>query len=297
MLCDGASVSGSWRTSDLTKVLTAPADWRGVTSNGLSLLSVNNTVSGSGQVNHLFDAGNNGVIDGVSSEGAVLLSGSFALDVEFGPDGALYACYDTGTQGTMIKRIDSAGTSTTYLTITGTHIIGDDVDGPGIAVGGTASDPIVYLTARDDTGRGAVFALKDGNGDGVIDWANATDQVVEIWRRTDATIGFGLMPWSDAYLEDIEYYKDGAHQGLVFNDYYQGLFALELASDGMSALSGVTINPAVYGADPAVSPAGYKAGFELDLSPTNVIPELSPILLFAPGAFGVLVHLRRRFRT
>ena len=302
-LSDGVAQSGSRDTRYLLKAVVAPENWAGP-SNGLSLATVQGIWTTN--PNAFYDANNNGVINDATSEVTHLNSDGYsgAEDAEMGGDKAFYYSAGQSTSPHLVRRvwIDAAGAphTTTFYTIGGaTNPISKNCILTGLAINQSAS-PIVYMMAQDNDGAGhyytSIFALRDGNADNVVDFANALDTVSKVWRSG----GFGITPQNSNNANstyggaDIEFYRnpDTGDTFLVANNWYNDWWVIELADNGMSASDGKVIK---MGGDNAIwGPSGY-GGFELDFNYIEgTIPEPATLLLFGTGALGVMGWMRRR---
>ncbi len=304
---DGGQTGGTGDTKTLFAAVPAPRNWGGVTSNNVSLvLPKSGSLGGTGFA-YVFDSSGNGVIDNnlTSEKKALVAVTNNPLDTAFGPDGALYTAAlsgGTSSKKTTVQRqfwgAGGSAVSQTYLTLTGSSLINKDTEGPGIAVGGTQSSPIVYLTAMDCNSLSAIFACRDDHlaggalgSDNVITWG--VDTVVELWHSGQNLGGTTINLGFQGYMEDTEYSDNGTAKALLFNTYYAGLFALQLADNGMLATSIKQIVADTSVNNPAKAPGGSISGFALDMDPSSV-PEPATLLLLGTGALGALGWLRRR---
>ena len=299
-LCNGVYVDSSRNTRYLLKAVAAPENWAG-TSNGISLATVRGIWSADAMA--LYDAGGNGIADDSASEIKALGAQTPAAhDAEMGGDGAFYySAVNTSYLGSVLRTwVDAGGAphKTTYYTIGGaTNPVSLGATLTGLAVGPGASNPIVYLMSRDNDGAGnryiSIFALKDGDGDNVVNFNNPNDIVSKVWRRGD----FGITPQSSS-LEyggaDIEFYRNPGtgDMFLLANNWYNDWWVVQLADNGLSAVDGKVIK---MGGDNAIwGPSNY-GGFELDFNYIEgTIPEPATLLLFGTGALGVMGWMRRR---
>jgi len=314
LLCDGKMPSAAeWDTQALLRVLVAPKNWTTHLDEGTLSLVTGSCIGEqddpqTGKFCHVWDANGNGVIDNVPAEGVWIGDGGRPTDVETDDD-ALWVSSNKGYLGNdraggaierWWRKSDGTYHKTVYFDYDG---IGEDLNNPvgyattgaGIAVGPSGSAPIVYLIAHDQTDIGgghnnlAIFALRDGDGDNIVDYTNAVDNVVTVWAAGDLGLNVTLGYASDCG-QDLEVWvnPDNGDRLLFFNDYDGELFVLELAENGVLAVDGKMVLE-----DMRVPGESnfYRSGFELDLNP---IPEPGTVLLIATGLFGLAGVTRRR---
>ena len=256
-MCDGVYQGGGKTTQRLKKVLTAPENWV-APSHGLSLVGLRG-YNWEGNVPVLYDSNGDGFITNNTSEISTLSASGNYIEGEMGGDGALYV-----TAGGALQRIQSSGSTTSFFTPGGGgNPVSAWSEGCGIAVGSGASSPVVYLCGMSASSHPTIFALKDGDGDKVVTPGNPNDTIAAIWTYG----GFGLnVDYDSIYsLEDVEFYQNPASgtKFLVAHSYYNQVWVVELAADGMSAVAGKWIQSV----DGGIGPGGYISGFELDMSP------------------------------
>ena len=273
-LCDGINVDATRSTRVTGKWVTAPEDWAGGASHGLSFAAVR--LFWSSYVNAVHDSNTNGVIDNAAAE--ITSRGTTspdAADAEMGGDGALYYSVPPSS----IYRLQGNGTLTNFFTLGGTgNPVKSFPDGGGIAVGSGTASPIVYLAGMNTnaSSKCAIFALKDGDGDKVVTPGNTNDTITAVWTYNDFAIAPGNS--GDIYgLDDVEFYQAPASgkKFLVAHEYYGRVWVLELAADGLSAIAGKWIQSVRDGP----GPNGYKSGFELDMAPPPPPPLGTMVLL------------------
>jgi hypothetical protein len=302
----------SGNTSKMQMALRAPNGFGGqTTTTGINIVTYSETTDG--QIVYRYDANGNGWCDNGTTANVEWYAKSGAVpsspsDMELGLDGAVYVsrAYGAGTSGGVYRTTANGTQMTTRTafvecdcTIGGSPLYktNNGSGGMPIAVGGTAATPIVYTACFNDCSVEAIFALVDGSGDGVVDYLNASDKIVQLWKVGDFSITPGF---TYNQIFDMEYYKDdNGVQWLVFNAGGQngtttdplygrvsGLYVLQLGDNGLVATDGMVI-----------SQSGYLTGryFELDANPgVEEIPEPATLLLVGTGALGVIGYMRRR---
>jgi hypothetical protein len=293
ILCDGRMGTAFWTTRHLGPALAAPTTWPGGGDNVIGVVTMQG-IWGTDMM-YQWDANGNGTLDNGTNEGTQILNrGGQAYDVEVGADAAVYFADPAGDGQIYRTWVDAGGTghNQLYYDLDPVKPLTVHTDGFGLAAGQLGSGPVIYVFAMDNVealgqvptvSRASILALQDKNDDND---AEDPGEVFQVWRDGD----FGIDVYNGIYGgEDIEYYRnpDNGDQFLVFSDYYGGLWVLELADNGVSAVDGKRIAS-------LPSDWGYQSGFELDLNPGEVIPEPTTLLLLGTGALGAIGYVRRR---
>ena len=322
-----------WDTVGVLKSVVAPSSWTtGLPEGTLALVNAGVVLPGRdggdgtganqvGKVSFLYDANGNGVIDDSASEGDLVGTGIRPSDVEAGANavfvsghkeylgndrgGGTIDRYYRNADGTYGKDVyfDYVGTdgSSPYTPLDPNCPVAYSGMGAGIAVAPEETAPIVYMLAHSQAEHAdhatyrymAMFALRDGDGDNVVEYTNPLDTVLEIWSADNLADPTHLAV--DAYNQDsaldVELWinPQNGDRVLLFNTNQGELFALELADNGVAVVDGKEILD-----DMSVSGNTYRLGFELDLNEVTPIPEPATMLLAGTGLLGALGWVRRR---
>lgn len=296
---------GTHGTGRATMAVRTSENWGGKTTNGIGI-----AMHRWSRYSYRFDGNNSGTADNVAVTPAEYLTqaadpaspGSAGYDLEFGADGCTYDAAHAGSGGLItVQRsawVSGALTTATFFTSggTGNPVLkgGDSSSVSGLAVGGTAADPIVYLVGMntDATSAVTIFALVDGDHDGVCSVADTDDCVTQVWKS--GTLGLTVQA---NYGQDVEYYRDDNNvQWLLFaggTGTMKSLYALQLYDNGLLAVDGTLIAASILPASSASSSGGGY--FEFDMNPaTAIVPEPATLSLLGTSALGVLGYARRK---
>jgi len=334
LLSDGKMASTTeWDSQGLYKTVVAPSSWTSHLAAGtLALVNVGVIGAGeaksgegtnddrqdaqTGKVSFLWDQNGNGVIDNDATEGDMVGTGVRPSDVEAGTTALFVSGHKEylgndrggGTIDRYYRNADGTYGKHVYFDYDGKGEVTDNNPvaysgmGAGIAVGPEETAPIVYMLAHngitdvDHTSWEymAMYALRDGDGDNVVDYTNVADNVVQIWSSDHANdpTHLDVAAYSQDSALDVELWinPDNGARILLFNTNAGELFALELSADGMAVVDGKPILD-----DMNVSGNTYRLGFELDLNVMPAeIPEPATMLLVGTGLLGLLRITRRR---
>ncbi len=317
LLCDGKIPSTTeWDTQGLLFTLVAPKSWTsGLAPGTLALVTVGRVgttqTAQTGKVCFAWDANHNGVIDNTPSEGAFVGTGARPSDVEASSN-ALWVSSNkeylaNPRGGGSVERWTKNGDGTFSKSVFFDYAakgadpnnpVGYSAGGAGIAVG-SGDSPIVYLLGHNQTAIAgntannnlAIFALRDGDGDNVVNYADPLDLVKQVWESGQAGVTVpGIMVDTG---QDLELWTDPntGKRMLFFNTYDGALFTLELSDNGLQAIDGKKVLTEM-----RVPGQGnnYRSGFELDLNPVAAVPEPMTLLLVGTGLLASMGIARRR---